>query len=255
MRLLYLGNGWLGWQVLRWLRQREEIVGLVIHPPSRQKYGREIQEEAALPAGQIFDGSRLRRPEVREAIRQLRPECGLSILFGYLLKPEFLEIFPRGVANLHPSLLPHNRGAFPNVWSIVDGTPAGVTLHHLDAGVDTGDIIAQREVAIEPVDTGESLYRKLEEASLELFQEIWPRFRAGKVTPRPQDPEAGSYHRTGDVKDIDQIDLDRSYTARDLINVLRARTFPPHRGAWFSDGGRRIQVRIELTYSDDEESP
>ena len=251
MRILYLGNNRLGWQVLRWLRQRdEEIVALVLHPERRRAYGEEILRAAALPADRVFSGAELRRGEVRQAIAALSPEIGLSVLFGYVLAPELLRLFPRRVVNLHPALLPYNRGSYPNVWSIVDRTPAGATLHYMDEGIDTGEIIAQQEVEVEPIDTGESLYRKLEHASFELFRRTWPKLRTGDVSPRPQSREGGTVHRVDEVEAIDAIDLDASYRARDLIDVLRARTFPPHRGAYFTAGGRRIYVRIQLEYGE-----
>ena len=65
MRVLYLGNNWVGWKVLKWLKEQgEEVVGVVIHPAGKQKYAEEILEVAALPSSRVFDGSRLRRPDV-----------------------------------------------------------------------------------------------------------------------------------------------------------------------------------------------
>jgi methionyl-tRNA formyltransferase len=251
MRILYLGNNWVGWQVLKWLKEQgEEIAGLVIHPPRKQKYAKEILRAAGLPAAKVFDGSRLAQPEVMAAIRKLAPDIGLSVLFDYILKPEFLSIFPQGVVNLHPAYLPYNRGQYPNVWSIIENTPAGVTLHYIDKGTDTGDIIARKEVAVEPVDTGETLYRKLERASVALFRETWPLVRSGKATRAPQGSEPGTCHRTKDVEAIDEIHLDETYVARDLINVLRARTFPPYPGAYFMHQGRRIYLRLQLLYEE-----
>jgi methionyl-tRNA formyltransferase len=253
MRILYLGNNWVGWQVLKWLKEQgEEIVGLVVPAPNRQKYVEEMKQVAGLPANRIFDGSQLAKAEMQEAIQGLRPDLGLSLLFCYLFKPEFLRIFPQGVINLHPSFLPYNKGTYNNVWSIIDKTPAGVTLHYIDEGVDTGDIIAQEEVLIEPVDTGESLYRKLERASLELFRGMWPAIKAGKAPRHPQIKEAGTFHLTKDVEAIDEIELDRRYLARDLINLFRARTFPPYKGAYFMDQGRRVYLRLQLMYGEEE---
>jgi len=252
MRVLYLGNNWVGWQVLKWLKEQgEEIVGVVIHPTNKQKYASEILKVAALPSARIFDGSRLHRPEVMGAVRKLKPDIGLSVLFNYLLKPEFLSIFARGVVNLHPSYLPYNRGQYPNVWSIIEGTPSGSTMHYIEEGIDTGDIIARKEVQVEPVDTGETLYRKLEQTSLELFQETWPLLRRGKVPRTPQSGEGGTYHRTPDVDTVDKIDLDGTYLARDLINVLRARTFPPYTGAYFIADGKRVYMRLQLEYGEE----
>jgi methionyl-tRNA formyltransferase len=251
MRILFLGNNWVAWQVVHWLREQgEQIVGLVVHPLHKRKYGDEIIHSAQVSSVQIFDGSRLRQPEVLDAIRALQPDIGLSVLFGYILRPEFLDLFPAGVINLHPSYLPYNRGQYPNVWSIVERTIAGATLHYVDAGVDTGDIIAQRQVPIEPVDTGETLYRKLEQTCVELFKETWPSIRSGRAPRIPQDKHAGTYHRTRDVERIDHIDLDQKYTARELIDTIRARTFPPYPGAYFIHQGRKVYLRIQLLYEE-----
>jgi methionyl-tRNA formyltransferase len=249
MKILYFGNNWLGWKVLEWLApQRDEIAGLVLHPPDRRKLGDELLAAARASADCVFDGSRLRDPAVLQAIRDLRADLAVSVLFGYILRPELLELFPSGAINLHPSLLPFNRGACPNVWSIADGTPAGATLHYVDARVDTGDIIAQSSLEVEPVDTGESLYRKLEQLSLDLFRQTWPRFREGAAPRTPQPAGCGTAHRLLDLKSIDEIDLDRQYTGRELINILRARTFAPYPGAYFRAGGRRVYMRLELEY-------
>ena len=251
MRILFLGNNWVGWQVARWLcEQNEQIVGLVVHPPHKRKYGDEIIRSAQVSPEYIFDGSQLRQPDVLEVIKALRPHVGLSVLFGYILRPEFLDLFPAGVLNLHPAYLPYNRGAYPNVWSIVERTPAGVTLHYIDAGVDTGDIIAQRQVPVEFVDTGETLYRRLEKACVELFKDTWPLIRSGRTTRVPQDEREGTYHGTRDVERIDTIDLDRTYTARELIDIIRARTFPPYPGTYFIHEGRKVYLRLQLLYEE-----
>lgn len=252
MRVLFLGNNRLAWRVLTWLSERgEEIAGLVIHPHGKRKYGDEIISSAGLDPSRIFDGSQLGRPEVVAAIRALRPDMALSVMFGYILKQDFIESFPAGVINLHPGYLPYNRGAYPNVWSIIENTPAGASLHYIDPGIDTGDLIAQRRVSVEPVDTGGSLYLKLEDASLELFKETWPAIRAGEArrAPQPAGTE-GTSHRTKDVAQVDEIDLERTYTARALIDLIRARTFPPYRGAYFNAGGRKVYVRLQLCYED-----
>jgi len=251
MRVLYLGNNWLGWQVLQWLRQEgEEIAGLVVHPPGGRKCGDEIIQSAGLDAARIFDGSQLRQSNIIEAIRNLKPEIGLSVLFGYILRREFLNLMPAGCVNVHPALLPYNRGAYPNVWSIIEGTPAGVTIHYIDQRVDTGDLIAHHPVVVEPVDTGESLYRKLEHAAFDLFKETWPLISSGQVSRMPQNKTQGTHHFVRDVERIDEIDLARMYNARELIDVIRARTFSPYPGAYFRHDGRKVYLRLQLFYEE-----
>ncbi|MDD5544354.1 MAG: formyltransferase family protein [Acidobacteriia bacterium] len=252
MRILFLGNSWLGWQIIDWLRAGgNEIVGLVLHPPRRRKYGAEILKSANLGESCIFDGSELQQESVREAIRQLRPDIGLSVLFGYILRQEFLDLLPHGCVNVHPAFLPFNRGAYPNVWSIIEGTPAGVSIHYIDLGVDTGDIIAQSRVPIEPIDTGESLYHKLEQAAVELFKVTWPLIRTGQAPRISQHDQQGTVHHLCDVGQIDEIDLARTYTGKELIDLIRARTFSSYPSAYFRDGNRRIYVRLRLGYEDE----
>lgn len=256
MRILFFGNNRLGFQILKWLLESDEkIVGAVLHPRTRAKYLDEMMELAQRYAIPIFEGSHLSNPVVIDSLREVNPDIGISILFGYILKQAVLDLLANGCINLHPSYLPYNRGAFPNVWSIVEGTPAGATLHYIDRGIDTGDILARVPVKVEPFDTGASLYAKLEDASLELFKKTWPEIRSANVERIPQQPNQGTMHRVKDVEQIDEIDLNKSYLARDLINILRARTFSPHNGAFFLHNGRKIFMRLELSPSDEEEKP
>jgi methionyl-tRNA formyltransferase len=254
MRVLFFGNNWVGWQIVNWLRLRdEEIVGLVMHPPERRKYGVELIHSAGVDPTCLFDGSRLSDVGVVAAIQELKPDIGISAFFGYILRRDILDLMPGGCINIHPGLLPYNRGAYPNVWSIVERTPAGVTIHYMDVGIDTGPIVAQQRVPVEPVDTGERLYQKLELASVELFQASWPLIRAGSPPRAPQRQAAGTYHRVRDVEQIDEIDLDRTYTARELIDIIRARTFAAYPGAYFRDEQRKIFVGLQLRYAEQTE--
>lgn len=254
MKIVVLGNGRVALNAVRWFKgQGEEVVGLVLHPPDRRRMGGEIIAVSGLTAEHVFDAALLRRPETISAIKALEADIGICVFFGYILKRTLLDAFPKGCLNVHPALLPYNRGAYPNVWSIIDGTPAGVTLHYVDEGVDTGDIAAQKEVTIEPIDTGATLYAKLEEESMQLLSAIWPKIVSGKVTRRPQPRSGGSLHRTKDVDAVDEILLEKEYKARDLLNILRARTFPPYSGAYLLDQGRKVFLSLQLKYEDSHE--
>ncbi|MBK8905702.1 MAG: formyl transferase [Anaerolineaceae bacterium] len=248
MRVIILANNWVGWYLTSWLAKYPgvKIVGLVVHPETKQKYRKEIVEAASLSSECIFDAPVLRQVATIEKIASLSADIGLSFYFGYLLKPVFLDLFPLGVVNLHPSFLPYNKGAYPNVWSIIDDTPAGTTLHYIDSGIDTGKIIAQQALAIDPKDTGKSLHEKLEKLSVRLFCETWPKIMANQVQPVPQTLDVGTVHFVKDVDQIDEIDLEKTYRAKDLVNLLRARTFPPYKGCYFLHEGRKIFIRVQL---------
>ncbi len=253
MRIFYMANNLVGWKLAQWLKEQGvEFAGLALHPASRERYATEIRETLALSDDQVFDAAHLHDPDSLARLRALEPDLGLSVYFGFILKPQLLRLFPDGAINLHPSYLPYNRGANPNVWSIIDGTPAGVTLHYIDRDIDTGDIVAQERVCVRDTDTGQTLYRKLEQASMDLFQRAWPLLDIGAIIPRPQPPAVGPTRRVRDLAAIDEIDMNRQYTGRELIDLLRARTFAPYRGAYFRDAdGRKIYIRVELLDEND----
>lgn len=142
-------------------------------------------------------------PIVRE--NKLRPEdlanlsAEILISYGYrhILKSEILALFPRRAINLHISYLPWNRGADPNFWSFVDNTPKGVTIHLLDEGIDTGPIIAQKEVIFKDHETLSSSYSTLKREIEHLFIEWWPKIRAGNFSEFPQ-KGVGTCHKKAD---------------------------------------------------------
>ncbi|MEX0762576.1 MAG: formyltransferase family protein [Dehalococcoidia bacterium] len=239
---------------MKWLVARgTPLVSAVVHPDSTARYKDEITEASGLPRDRVFLANELTNASVIEQLRKLRPEVGISAFFAYILKPEVIDLMPMGCINVHPGYLPFNKGRYPNVWAIVDRTPAGVTLHYIDKGVDTGDIVAQQPVPVFPTDTGEFLYRRLETASIELVKRTWPCIEAGTAPRHPQVLGAGTFHRAVDVTGIDRIDLDRKYDAGKLIDILRARSFPPYRGAYFEVEGQRIYLRLELFKETDAE--
>jgi len=121
------------------------------------------------------------------------------VSYGYrrIISKRVLDNFPDRAINLHISLLPWNKGADPNLWSFVDRTPKGVTIHYLDEGVDTGDIIVQKEVPMSEVETLKSSYDRLHAAIQELFISNWASIRSGTCGRTPQRGK-GSFHRSKD---------------------------------------------------------
>ncbi len=112
----------------------------------------------------------------------------ISYGYRFILKKEILDLFPNRAINLHISYLPYNRGADPNFWSFIDGTPKGVTIHYLDEGVDTGDIIVQKEVVFDSLETETlaSSYQKLHIEIQNLFFQNWEAIKNQKCSRRPQ---------------------------------------------------------------------
>ncbi len=128
----------------------------------------------------------------------------VSYGFQNILRADVLSRLPGRCINLHISLLPWNRGRDPNLWSVLDNTPKGVTIHLIDEGVDTGDILLQQAVDMQPGDTLRTSYNRLAHSVEALFIEHWPRLRAGDVVPYKQ-PPGGTVHRTRDRKAVEHL--------------------------------------------------
>lgn len=122
------------------------------------------------------------------------------VSYGYkhILGAEIVETFWRRAINLHISLLPWNRGADPNLWSFLEDTPKGVTIHYIDFGIDTGDIIVQKRVSYLPDDTLRTSYNRLALEVENLFMQHWSDIRTGNIIATPQPKGQGSYHRSSD---------------------------------------------------------
>ena len=121
----------------------------------------------------------------------------ISYRYRYILPGELLKKFTGKAINLHISFLPWNRGADPNLWSFLENTPKGVTIHYINSGIDTGDIIAQKKLEFNEKDTLRSTYERLSDEVISLFKDVWLDIRNGKVKHFPQ-PARGSFHKTAD---------------------------------------------------------
>lgn len=138
----------------------------------------------------------------KEMVEQLAPSFAVSFNYRHLIPEEVLDLLPGKVINLHTSLLPYNRGSAPNVFSFLEDTPKGVTIHLVDSGLDTGDILCQKELKFdEEKETFATTYDKLLEEMKQLFKENWQAIRAGELKPVRQEGE-GTYHR---MRELDAI--------------------------------------------------
>jgi methionyl-tRNA formyltransferase len=130
--------------------------------------------------------------ETIAALRHVAPDVALAACFPWRLPRAAREIPPLGILNIHPSLLPLGRGPEPVFWTLRRGEPStGTTLHLMDAGFDTGPIVAQDEMAIPPSIRAPALEDTLMARGAELLAEVLPALAAGDLHPRPQ-PSSGA---------------------------------------------------------------
>jgi methionyl-tRNA formyltransferase len=123
-----------------------------------------------------------------DQLAALAPEIIVAVAYGQILRPEVLDIPPRGVLNIHPSLLPRWRGASPIPAAILAGDEqTGATIMLMDAGMDSGPILAQRPITIQPADTAETISEQLSNLGADLLAETLPRWLASEIRPAAQD--------------------------------------------------------------------
>lgn len=223
MDVVFLGTNDVGYEVYEWLCDRDGV-----------------NVEALLT-----------RPEQLSLIPDREPDVVVACGFAHVVPPEILAVPEEGCLNLHPGLLPETRGYNPNVWSIVEDLPAGATLHYMTEEVDAGDVVARREVERRFDDTGKDLYRRIERACVDLFTETWPAIERGDVDAEPQDDDAATTHRKADFEELCELDPEAEYTVRELLDRLRALTFPPFDNAHVEVDGERYYVDVSITHEDD----
>lgn len=244
-RVVFFAFGAVGRRVVEFALEydRASLAGVVLMPDDRHM-AEATAEHGLSPSCVSFDENRLE--ETAWKVRGLGGNIFVLAWWPRVLKKEMLQLGQEVTLNLHPSLLPFGRGKDPNFWAIAEGTPFGVTIHHVTERVDAGEIAFQKEIAYGWEDTGKTLYEKATTAVVDLFRETYPRIIAFDIPRRPQAADAGTLHRRSELDIRSAIGLDRSYRARDLLNLLRARTFEPHPGCTFSDGGVSYEVRVTI---------
>jgi methionyl-tRNA formyltransferase len=129
----------------------------------------------------------------------------ISYNYRIIIKPEIINLLPHKIINLHISYLPYNRGASPNIWSFIENTPCGITIHEIDNGIDTGDILIQEQINYDYTkETLETAYRKSNEKIQELFCKNWEKIKKNEIIPQKQ-THKGTFHLAEDLNQYKKI--------------------------------------------------
>jgi methionyl-tRNA formyltransferase len=176
--------------------------------------------------------------EFRFQLSAIHPDAIIVVGYGRIIPQWMIDLPPMGNINLHASLLPKYRGAAPIQWAIASGeTVTGVTTMRIDAGLDTGDILQQKEIAIASSDTSETLAPRLSAVGADLMVETLRGLVSRNIHPQPQDSTKASL---APILKKEDGRIDFSRTALDICNRLRG--FRPWPGAFTSFRGKNLQV-------------
>jgi methionyl-tRNA formyltransferase len=260
MRIVFIGTGEIGVPTLRALLDSEhEVVAVVtqpdkpvgreqrIEPPPIKKVitrsggfqtgvGRSAAGEP--PLLEVLQPAKIKDPQAIEEVRALKPDVIVVVAYGQILPLDVLEIPRLACLNLHASLLPRWRGAAPIQATIAAGDcETGITVMHMDEGLDTGDILLQSSVEILPNDTGGSLHDRLAQIAPEALLESLRLLAAGSAPRIPQDNARATYAPKL-KREHGQIDWSESAEAIER----RIRAYNPWPGAFMKVGRQNLKV-------------
>lgn len=247
--IVYGGDREISVRVLRFiLNQGLKPVALMIPDDNKATHAQELITLCHyLDSSRILKGAQFRTEDGKSLLKRLYPDYILCIHFPYVIPKEVLGISKRGVINLHPAYLPYNRRWHTPSWAIWEGTPYGATLHFMDEGIDTGDIIHQKRIEILPNDTADTLYKRAMKLELQVFKEAWPSIVYGTYTRKPQPLEEGSSHRKTDIRAMQFVDINKQIKAGDLIRLLRALTTSDIKeSAYFEANGKLYRMQLHI---------
>ena len=218
MKIIFMGTPDFAVGTLEAIIEAGHEVLLVVTQPDKPK-GRSgaLQytpvKECALAHGiEVFQPTKIRLEENVEFLRKYEADIFVVAAFGQILPKSILDMPKYGCINVHASLLPKYRGAAPIQWAVINGDPVtGVTIQQMDIGVDTGDIILTKELAISEEETGGGLFDKLAVVGAEACIEALEQIANGTATRTPQN-HAEATHVSMISKEFGNIDWDKSAT-------------------------------------------
>ena len=227
MKIVFMGTPDFARSALEKIIDAGHEVVLVVTQPDKPK-GRsgelQISEVKACALEHnipVFQPARIKDSANVLYLKDIEADIYVVAAFGQILSQEILNLPKFGCVNIHASLLPEYRGAAPIQQAIIDGKKTtGVTIMQMAAGMDTGDILLQREIKISDDDTGGSLFDKLSRLGADLIVEALPKIEKGLLTPIPQDDELAT--KCGKLsKDMGKIDFyEDAEVIKDLVRGL-----------------------------------
>jgi methionyl-tRNA formyltransferase len=243
MRVVFMGSPNFSVPSLQALARAHHVVGVVTQPDRPAGRGRALTpppvKSAALALGlHVFQPARLRAADATQVVTDWAPDLIVVAAFGQILRDSILNLPRFGCLNVHASLLPRWRGASPVQAAVRAGDlVTGITIMQMDAGMDTGAILAQTSLPIDKSETGGTLTARLAPLGAGLLTQTLPAFLEGNITPAPQDEALVTL--APPLKKEDGR-LNFNLRAEELERQIRA--YDPWPGTFLEWQGRRIAV-------------
>lgn len=240
MRIVLIGQAAFGAKVLEALLEKGETVVAVYTPPDNRTARSDLLKKAAISRGiAVFQPNTYKDDRVFVRYSELEPDLTVMAFVTGIIPARFFEVPSLGAINYHPSLLPRHRGASAINWAVIMGdTRTGLTIFWPDAGIDTGPILLQEEIAIGPEDTTGSLYfNHLLPLGVEASVKSVALIKDGKASRILQDEAKATYEPPCDDR-VAKIDWARP--AREIHDLVRG--CDPQPGAYVSFKGEKVRL-------------
>ena len=240
-----------GFEIVRFLSEKKENIHiLVLDEKNRKNMNTAIVNEVDQNNCTIIYYKELKKEETLEKIRRQNIDFGILAWWPYIISKEIIGLTKRGFVNTHPAFLPYNRGKAPYTWSIIEHTPFGASIHWINEKIDSGIIIDQEEIQVTWEDNSDTLYKKSCDLTVELLKKNYDAIRDGKekIVGKIEDGD-GTFHYAKEIEGICEIDLDKSYLARDLLDLLRSRMISGQGTVYFHDQGAKYYVSVSIKKS------
>jgi len=257
MKLIFCGTPHFAVPTLQKLLAEGFRIELVVTQPDEPAgRGYEVKpppvKQVAEKAGiRVFQPAKLKDPATQEFLSPYRPDAMVVVAYGRIIPPWMIDLPRLGCINLHASLLPKYRGAAPIQWALMRGERVtGVTTMMIDPGMDTGDILLQREVEIREEDTAETLAERLSVLGAELMVETLRGLERGEITPRPQEHSQATL---APLLKKEHGRMDWSLPAQEL--AWRVRGLRPWPGAYTNFRGKNLHVWAAVALPAEAASP
>lgn len=244
-RVILMPSKGIGLNIAKFLKKNGDSISSLFLTDEDEEYNNKVIKITKTPKNQIYIGKKLHNDS--EIVEQLPPfDFIVTVYWPYLLKPIIINKSLKGSVNFHPALLPTNRGWYPHVHSLLDGTPFGVTLHAMDEGADTGPIWVQKELKVDICMDAGQIHSFLQNKMELLFIENWHKISNGLIQPLPQDESKAIYRSKNEIDNLDEIDMNNSMKIRDFVNFLKARSFKNRGFSYFINNDEKIYLQIKL---------
>ena len=223
--IVFFLNGSLGLRLLNFVIQRKIADKILVVSNNSNKQGSDFRKQAQeiLSISNNLNIIMISWDEFKASnFRNQNLKLGISAMFGHVIPQNIIETFRFGIFNLHPSLLPINRGANPIMWAILDHQPQGATLHKVDSNIDTGPIVSQIELKTSLDMNANRIYELCMDALFDIFVAKWEDLIDGKVLYSNQPVGLGNIHFAKEITVFERVTYDEKITPGELIRRIQA---------------------------------